>query len=33
MKDDEKSLLERSYGLGWIRTQLPGTLGAMGLNP
>ena len=25
-------ILERTYGLGWIRTQLPGELGAMGLN-
>ncbi|CAG8269097.1 unnamed protein product [Penicillium salamii] len=24
---------ERSYGMGWIRTQLPGTLGVMGGNP
>ena len=33
MKDSAMSTLERSSGLGWIRTQLPGTLGAMGLNP
>lgn len=33
MEGGEKSLLERTYALGWIRTQLPGTLGAMGLNP
>ncbi|KXX77210.1 Beta-lactamase, partial [Madurella mycetomatis] len=26
-------ILERTYGLGWIRTQLPGELGAIGLNP
>ena len=25
-------ILERTYGLGWIRTQLPGKLGAMGLD-
>lgn len=24
--------LERSYGLGWIITELPGTLGVIGLN-
>jgi len=27
------SVRERSYGLGWIRTQLPGPLGDVGLNP
>jgi CubicO group peptidase (beta-lactamase class C family) len=25
-------ILEQTYGLGWIRTQLPGELGAMGLD-
>jgi CubicO group peptidase (beta-lactamase class C family) len=25
--------LEASYGLGWARVQLPGTMGAIGLNP
>ncbi|KAB5560245.1 hypothetical protein GE09DRAFT_83718 [Coniochaeta sp. 2T2.1] len=33
MRPEHYSLLERSYGLGWIRTQLPGEVGAMGLNP
>lgn len=33
MKDAGEPLLERSYALGRIRTQLPGTRGAMGLNP
>ncbi|KAG4424069.1 hypothetical protein IFR04_002765 [Cadophora malorum] len=28
----QKSLRERSYGLGWVRTQLPGVLGAVGYN-
>ncbi|KAI9923459.1 hypothetical protein AWENTII_003170 [Aspergillus wentii] len=28
-----RSLNEQTYGLGWIRTQLPGELGAIGLNP
>ncbi len=27
------SLLEQSYGLGWVRAQLPGLMGAVGLNP
>lgn len=29
----EPSELERSYALGWIRTELPGPLGTIGLNP
>lgn len=29
----EKSLREDSYALGWARTQLPGPMGAIGLNP
>lgn len=29
----QSGILESTYGLGWIRTQLPGQLGAMGLNP
>ncbi|KAK4504221.1 hypothetical protein PRZ48_005137 [Zasmidium cellare] len=29
---DNPSLLERSYGLGWVRTQLPGTIGLIGEN-
>ncbi|KAL9584282.1 MAG: hypothetical protein Q9212_002225 [Teloschistes hypoglaucus] len=29
----EPSELERSYPLGWIRTELPGPLGTVGLNP
>lgn len=28
-----QSILERTYGLGWVRTQLPGELGVLGLNP
>ncbi len=31
--EPEPSPLERSYGLGWIRTELPGSLGIVGLNP
>jgi len=31
--EPEPSPLERSYGLGWIRTELPGSLGMVGLNP
>ena len=27
------TLLEQSYGLGWIRAELPGPMGAVGLNP
>lgn len=29
----EKSLREDSYALGWVRCQLPGPMGAIGLNP
>jgi CubicO group peptidase (beta-lactamase class C family) len=31
--DAKHTGLERSYGLGWIRTELPGQLGVIGLNP
>lgn len=31
--DPRNTGLERSYGLGWIRTELPGQLGIIGLNP
>ena len=31
--DGDTSSSERSYGLGWVRTQLPGLLGIVGLNP
>ncbi|PVH84923.1 putative D-aminoacylase [Cadophora sp. DSE1049] len=32
LDSQQKSLRERSYGLGWVRTQLPGILGAVGYN-
>ena len=31
--EPESSPRERSYGLGWIRTELPDSLGVVGLNP
>lgn len=30
---DKPTKLGRSYGLGWVRTELPGALGLVGMNP